>query len=124
MAPSSVSRRDFWKGAGVTGGVPAATAVATDVEAQTGPRAFGPGDVPVTLTVNGKRLELRIEPRVTLLDAIRNRADLTDFIVHAPQRPRSQTRLLLARSVRMLRIEPRVSLHQPQPTLADLTGYI
>ena len=27
--------------------------------------------------VNGKRLELRIEPRVTLLDALRNRADLT-----------------------------------------------
>jgi xanthine dehydrogenase YagT iron-sulfur-binding subunit len=37
----------------------------------------GPGDVPVTLTVNGKRVDLKIEPRVTLLDAIRNRADLT-----------------------------------------------
>ena len=34
--------------------------------------------MPVTLTVNGKRLDLRIEPRVTLLNAIRNRADL-DF---------------------------------------------
>src|SRR5438270_3889234 len=74
----SVSRRDFLKSAGVTGVVTAATAaVATDVEAQTGPRASGPGEVPVTLTVNGKRIELRIEPRVTLLDAIRNRADLT-----------------------------------------------
>ncbi len=48
-----------------------------EVEAQTGPRVVGPGDVPVTLMVNGKRLELRIEPRVTLLDAMRNRADLT-----------------------------------------------
>jgi xanthine dehydrogenase YagT iron-sulfur-binding subunit len=66
------------KSAGVTGVVTAATAaVATEVEAQTGPRVIGPGDVPVTLTVNGKRIELRIEPRVTLLDAIRNRADLT-----------------------------------------------
>jgi xanthine dehydrogenase YagT iron-sulfur-binding subunit len=27
--------------------------------------------------VNGKRIDLRIEPRVTLLNAIRNRADLT-----------------------------------------------
>jgi xanthine dehydrogenase YagT iron-sulfur-binding subunit len=27
--------------------------------------------------VNGKRLDLRIEPRVTLLNALRNRADLT-----------------------------------------------
>ena len=45
--------------------------------AQSGPAAIGPGDVPVTLTVNGKRLDLRIEPRVTLLNALRNRADLT-----------------------------------------------
>src|SRR5205085_11855725 len=73
----SVSRRDFLKSAGVTGVVTAATAVATEVEAQTGPRVIGPGDVPVSLTVNGKRLELRIEPRVTLLDALRNRAYLT-----------------------------------------------
>ena len=56
-----------------------ATAVTTAgvAEAQTGPRVVGPGDVPVTLMVNGKRVELKIEPRVTLLDAIRNRADLT-----------------------------------------------
>ena len=33
--------------------------------------------MPVTLLVNGKRVDLRIEPRVTLLDAVRNRADLT-----------------------------------------------
>src|SRR5213079_396526 len=37
----------------------------------------GPGEVPVGLMVNGKRLDLRIEPRVTLLDALRTRADLT-----------------------------------------------
>src|SRR5204862_6503206 len=47
-------------------------------EAQTtGARAVGPGEVPVQLVVNGKRVDLRIEPRVTLLDAIRNRADIT-----------------------------------------------
>jgi xanthine dehydrogenase YagT iron-sulfur-binding subunit len=39
--------------------------------------AVGPGDVPVRLTVNGKRVDLMIEPRTTLLDALRNRADLT-----------------------------------------------
>ena len=66
------------KSAGVTGVVTAATAaVATEVQAQTGPRAIGPGEVPITLTVNGKRVDLRVEPRVTLLDAVRNRADLT-----------------------------------------------
>src|SRR6266404_6921574 len=72
----TVSRRDFLKSAGVTSLATAVT-TATVAEAQTGPRAVGPGDVPVTLMVNGKRLELKIEPRVTLLDAIRNRADMT-----------------------------------------------
>src|SRR4029453_3334631 len=76
--PMTVSRRDFLKSAGVTSLATAVTSAgAADVEAQAGPRVVGPGDVPVTLMVNGKRLELKIEPRVTLLDALRNRADLT-----------------------------------------------
>jgi xanthine dehydrogenase YagT iron-sulfur-binding subunit len=74
----SVSRRDFLKSAGVTSLATAVTTVAVpDADAQTGPRVVGPGDVPVTLMVNGTRVDLKIEPRVTLLDAIRNRADLT-----------------------------------------------
>ena len=74
----TVSRREFLKGAGVTGLASAVTAAGVaETDAQTGPRVLGPGDVPVSLIVNGKRLELKIEPRVTLLDAIRNRADLT-----------------------------------------------
>src|SRR5476651_2349958 len=72
------SRRDFLKTAGVGSLATAVTAAGVaDAEAQTGARVVGPGDVPVTLMVNGKRVELKIEPRVTLLDAIRNRADLT-----------------------------------------------
>src|SRR5437667_8517492 len=74
----SVSRRDFLKSAGVSGLATAVTTVAVpDAAAKTGPRVVGPGDVPVALTVNGKRVDLKIEPRVTLLDAIRNRADVT-----------------------------------------------
>jgi xanthine dehydrogenase YagT iron-sulfur-binding subunit len=74
----SVSRRDFLKRAGVTSIASAVTSVAVpDAGAQTGPAVLGPGDVPVALTVNGKRVDLRIEPRVTLLDALRTRADLT-----------------------------------------------
>ncbi len=68
------------KSAGVSGlatAVASAVAPEAAVQAQAGPAVAGPGEVPVTLTVNGKRLDLRIEPRVTLLDAIRNRADLT-----------------------------------------------
>jgi xanthine dehydrogenase YagT iron-sulfur-binding subunit len=73
------SRRDFLKTAGVGSLATAVTGVAApEADAQqTGPRVLGPGDVPVTLTVNGRRLDLQIEPRVTLLDALRNRAELT-----------------------------------------------
>ena len=40
-------------------------------------RLVGPGEVPIQLMVNGKRVNLNVEPRVTLLNALRNRADLT-----------------------------------------------
>jgi xanthine dehydrogenase YagT iron-sulfur-binding subunit len=74
----SVSRRDFLRTAGVSG---LATAVASagvaEAQVQTGPAAVGPGEVPITLMVNGRRVDLRIEPRVTLLNALRNHADLT-----------------------------------------------
>jgi xanthine dehydrogenase YagT iron-sulfur-binding subunit len=72
----TVSRRDFLKSAGVSSLATAVT-TATVAEAQSGPGVIGPGEVPVALMVNGKRLELKIEPRVTLLDAMRNRAGLT-----------------------------------------------
>lgn len=37
----------------------------------------GPGPVPITLTVNGRRLTGEVEPRVTLLDALREHFDIT-----------------------------------------------
>jgi xanthine dehydrogenase YagT iron-sulfur-binding subunit len=75
---SGFSRRDFLKSAGVGSLATAVTTVGVaEAEAQSGAAVIGPGDVPVSLMVNGKRVDLRIEPRVTLLNAIRNRADLT-----------------------------------------------
>src|SRR5262245_57908446 len=72
----AVSRRDFLKSAGVSG--LAASVATVDLGAQTGgPSAIGPGAVPVQLLVNGRRVDLRIEPRVTLLNALRNGADIT-----------------------------------------------
>jgi xanthine dehydrogenase YagT iron-sulfur-binding subunit len=73
----SVNRRQFLKSAGVVGAVTAAAAPAEADAQGAAINAVGPGDVPVRLTVNGKRLDLMIEPRVTLLDALRMRADLT-----------------------------------------------
>jgi aerobic-type carbon monoxide dehydrogenase small subunit (CoxS/CutS family) len=73
----AVSRRDFLKTAGV-GSLAASVAGVADADAQVaGARVVGPGDLPVQLLVNGRRVDLQIEPRVTLLDALRNRADLT-----------------------------------------------
>jgi len=71
-----LSRRNFLKSTGVVG--LAVTIVSSaDAEAQTGPPAVGPGEVPVRLNVNGRQVNLMIEPRVTLLDALRMRADMT-----------------------------------------------
>jgi xanthine dehydrogenase YagT iron-sulfur-binding subunit len=69
-------RRNFLKTAGVA---PLAAGVAGAVvaEAQGGATIVGPGNVPIQLTVNGKRVNLNIEPRMTLLNALRNKADLT-----------------------------------------------
>ena len=81
------SRRGFLKGMGATaltaGALaPAAGALnattAKGAPAATPPtRLFGPAPVAVKLQINGKERELRLEPRVTLLDALRNHLDLT-----------------------------------------------
>ena len=72
----NLSRRSFLKTTGAVG-LAATVAALADVVAQSGPASIGPGEVPVRLTVNGRQLDLMIEPRVTLLDALRMRADLT-----------------------------------------------
>jgi len=70
------NRRNFLRTTGVVG---LAETLTVPVEAQTRstPAAVGPGDVPVRLNVNGRQIDLMIEPRVTLLDALRMRANLT-----------------------------------------------
>ena len=70
------SRRSFLKTVGASGVAAGVLGKAPAVDAQ-GANVVGPGPVPVTLNVNGKTMRLEIEPRVTLLDALRMRADLT-----------------------------------------------
>ena len=73
----TVSRRAFLKTVGVTG-VASGVLGAAGTEAQTGaPARLGPGAVPITLRVNGRAHALEVEPRVTLLDALRDRLDHT-----------------------------------------------
>nr|WP_246258496.1 (2Fe-2S)-binding protein [Amycolatopsis anabasis] len=42
-----------------------------------GPESLGPGPAEVTLRVNGRDFAIAVEPRVTLLDALRERLGLT-----------------------------------------------
>jgi len=69
-----LSRRGFVQGVGV--GTGALTALAPGAEAQTG-AAMGPGAVEITLTINGKPVKVSVEPRVTLLDTLRERLNMT-----------------------------------------------
>src|SRR5689334_18657977 len=72
----NLSRRNFLKSTSVVG-IAAGVIAPAESAAQAGPPAVGPGEVPVRLMVNGRQVNLMIEPRVTLLDALRMRADLT-----------------------------------------------
>ena len=74
------SRRTFLKSLGTVAAT-AATAqvqsVAAELEKANAEKVFGPAAVPVTLKVNGEKIKLMLEPRVTLLDALRNYSSLT-----------------------------------------------
>jgi aerobic-type carbon monoxide dehydrogenase small subunit (CoxS/CutS family) len=77
---SALSRRTFLKTFGTSAAVAATAqveAVAAELEKANSEKMYGPGLVPITLQVNGKPLKLQVEPRVTLLDALRNHANLT-----------------------------------------------
>src|SRR5690242_3554179 len=74
------SRRTFLKSLGtaaVTAAAARTQAVAAELEKVNAEKIIGPGAVPVTLKVNGETLKLNLEPRVTLLDALRNYHSLT-----------------------------------------------
>ena len=72
-----VSRRDFLKISGVSAAVPLVSQMGALAMTEGEVAAQGPGKVPVTLNVNGKKLSAQLEPRVTLLDALRDQFDLT-----------------------------------------------
>ena len=76
---TNVSRRGFLKGFGagtVATGLLTPVALRESMAAQKG-GVLGPGDIPITLKINGRNHQLNVEPRVTLLDALRNRLDIT-----------------------------------------------
>jgi len=74
---SNFSRRGFLQGVGITSGVLTTGVLEQEAEAQSSPHIAGPGEVPITLQINGKPYKVSVEPRVTLLDTLRNRLELT-----------------------------------------------
>ena len=73
-----VSRRSFLKGSAVAG--IATTGLTAATKAMAGPakpESFAPGEHEISLSVNGKPQQVKVETRTTLLDALRDRMDLT-----------------------------------------------
>ena len=69
------SRRSFLQGASVAA-VAGTTAGASGIAPPRRVTRYGPGLHEITLRVNGEERKLQVEPRTTLLDALRDRLDL------------------------------------------------
>jgi xanthine dehydrogenase YagT iron-sulfur-binding subunit len=74
-----ISRRGFLTGTGAAAAAAAGvTGELASVAAQpAGAPGYGPAAVQLQLTVNGQPMTTNVEPRVTLLDALRNYLDVT-----------------------------------------------
>jgi xanthine dehydrogenase YagT iron-sulfur-binding subunit len=74
---SGVSRRDFLKISTIAAAVPVVAGPNVVMAAGQQVPVYGPGKAPIELNVNGKVYKASLEPRVTLLDALRDTLDLT-----------------------------------------------
>jgi aerobic-type carbon monoxide dehydrogenase small subunit (CoxS/CutS family) len=77
---SAVSRRFFLKSFSASAAAAATAqvdAVARELEKANAEKVQGPGAGPVSLKVNGQIFKLQLEPRVTLLEALRNHLQFT-----------------------------------------------
>jgi xanthine dehydrogenase YagT iron-sulfur-binding subunit len=74
---SGVSRRDFLKISGISAAVPLVVHPKMVMAAGQEVPLHGPSKVPMEFTINGKSYKAELEPRVTLLDALRDQFELT-----------------------------------------------
>lgn len=74
---SGFSRRGFITRVGIGSGALGTGLLEQEAPAAPPANTVGPGPVPITLNLNGKPVKLSVEPRVTLVDALRNYLDLT-----------------------------------------------
>ncbi|HEY0557870.1 MAG TPA: (2Fe-2S)-binding protein [Thermoanaerobaculia bacterium] len=86
--PSGLSRRQFLRGGAAAGALGTAGMLVGEIAeaakkpaqappAPEGMEVWGPGPVPVRLRVNDKPYDLKLEPRTTLLDALREELEIT-----------------------------------------------
>jgi len=74
---SGVSRRDFLKISTIAAAVPVVAGPRVVMAAGQEVAVHGPGKVPMEFSANGKPYKASFEPRVTLLDALRDSLDIT-----------------------------------------------
>jgi len=72
-----ISRRDFLKISGISVAVPLVAGPKMVMAAGQQVPVYGPGKVPMEFAINGKNHKADLEPRVTLLDALRDQFELT-----------------------------------------------
>jgi xanthine dehydrogenase YagT iron-sulfur-binding subunit len=74
---SGVSRRDFLKISTIATALPVVAGPHVVMAAGEKVQVYGPGKVPMVFNINGKTYKASLEPRVTLLDALRDSLDVT-----------------------------------------------
>ena len=74
---SGLSRRNFLKASGISLSVPLVMGHRVITVAGAEVKVYGPSKLPVTLLVNGKKQIAEVEPRVTLLEALRHELEVT-----------------------------------------------
>ena len=74
---SGVSRREFLKISGISVAVPLVAGPNVVMAAGEEVPVQGPGKVPMEFAINGRKYKASLEPRVTLLDALRDQFELT-----------------------------------------------
>jgi len=75
---AKISRRDFLRGSAAAGALGTGIlSLEAAPKTEVGISIIGPGAVPMTFRINGDTRQATLEPRVTLLDALRDHLDLT-----------------------------------------------
>ncbi len=75
--PQGFSRRTFLKSLGLSAAATGLVGAAGEDARAAQPTILGPDPVPLSLTINGRVQTVTVEPRVTLLRALRNHLGLT-----------------------------------------------